>query len=72
MVHDLHVSRRADAVVRGLSRAHLGVAALALLLNGCAVVAVADATVTVAATAVKVAAKTVGAAVDLVVPDGKD
>lgn len=46
--------------------------ALTLGLNGCAVVAVADAAVTVAATAVKVTAKTVGAAVDLVVPDGKD
>lgn len=45
---------------------------LALTLQGCAVVAVADAAVTVAATAVKVTAKTVGAAVDLVVPDAKD
>ncbi len=56
-----------------LSRAvRLGFVTLALTLNGCAVVAVADATVTVAATAVKVAAKTVGAAVALVVPDAKD
>ncbi|MEN9316229.1 MAG: hypothetical protein RIS35_2622 [Pseudomonadota bacterium] len=46
--------------------------ALTLGLHGCAVVAVADAAVTVAATAVKVTAKTVGAAVDLVVPDSKD
>lgn len=56
-----------------LSRAaRLGFFTLALTLQGCAVVAVADAAVTVAATAVKVTAKTVGAAVDLVVPDGKD
>ena len=56
-----------------LSRAaRLGFLSVVLSLHGCAVVAVADATVTVAATAVKVAAKTVGAAVDLVVPDAKD
>ena len=41
-------------------------------LTGCAVVAVADAAVTVVATGVKVTAKTVGAAVDLVIPDGDD
>ena len=52
--------------------ARLGFLTLVISLNGCAVVAVADAAVTVAATAVKVTAKTVGAAVDLVVPDGKD
>ncbi|HLA33424.1 MAG TPA: NF038104 family lipoprotein [Rhodocyclaceae bacterium] len=39
------------------------------LLEGCAVVAVADAAVTVAATTVKVGAKVVGAAVDVVIPD---
>jgi hypothetical protein len=44
-------------------------AALILLLEGCAVVAVADAAVTVVATTVKVGAKVVGAAVDLVIPD---
>jgi uncharacterized protein YceK len=46
------------------------VACLTLLLSGCsAIVAVADAAVTVGATAVKITAKTVGAAVDLVIPD---
>lgn len=43
-------------------------AALVLLLEGCAVVAVADAAVTVVATTVKVGAKVVGVAVDLVTP----
>lgn len=38
-------------------------------VSGCAIFAVADAVVTTAATAVKVTAKTVGAAVDLVIPD---
>lgn len=41
------------------------VAATALFLSGCAVVAVADAAVTVVATTVKIGAKTVGAAVDV-------
>ena len=52
---------------------------LALLLGGCAVVAVADAVVgvgaaavSVAATTVKVGAKAVGAVVDAVTPDGSD
>ena len=45
-------------------------AALIPLLEGCAVAAVADAAVTVVATTVKVGAKAVGAAVDLVIPDG--
>jgi hypothetical protein len=39
------------------------------MLNGCAVVAVADAAVTVVATGVKVTAKTVGAVVDVIIPD---
>ena len=39
---------------------------LCLALQGCAVVAVADAGITVAATAVKVTANAVGGAVDLV------
>jgi hypothetical protein len=43
-------------------------AALILLLEGCAVVAVADAAVTVVATTVKVGAKVVGAAFDLLIP----
>lgn len=42
--------------------------ALIPLLEGCAVVAVADAAVTVVATTVEVGAKVVGAAVDLVTP----
>jgi uncharacterized protein YceK len=41
-----------------------------LALSGCsAIVTVADAAITVGATAVKITAKTVGAAVDLVIPD---
>lgn len=43
--------------------------AVLLLQTGCAVIAVADAAVSVGATVVKVGAKTVGAAVDLVLPD---
>ncbi len=50
--------------------------AVALLLSslagGCAVIAVADAAVSVGATAVKIGAKTVGAVVDVVIPDGDD
>jgi hypothetical protein len=52
--------------------AALATAVLVLALNGCAVVAVADAAVTVVATGVKVTAKAVGAAVDAVIPDGDD
>ncbi len=40
-------------------------------LSGCAIVAVADAVVTTGATVVKVGVKTVGAAVDAVLPDKK-
>ncbi|OIP15493.1 MAG: hypothetical protein CO105_11980 [Comamonadaceae bacterium CG_4_9_14_3_um_filter_60_33] len=47
-------------------------ACMATLLQACAVVAVADAAVTVVATGVTVAAKTVGAVVDVVLPDGDD
>jgi len=43
-----------------------------LTLQGCAVVAVADAAVTVVATGVKVTAKAVGAVADAVIPDGQD
>ncbi len=39
-------------------------------LQGCAVVAVADAAVTVVATGVSVTAKAVGAVADAVIPDG--
>ena len=41
------------------------------LLQGCAVIAVADLAVTTAATVAKAGVKTVGAAVDLVTPDKK-
>ncbi|MFM1908372.1 MAG: hypothetical protein RLZZ591_2049 [Pseudomonadota bacterium] len=42
------------------------------LLQGCAVVAVADAAVSVVATGVKVTAKAVGAVADAVIPGGDD
>lgn len=45
---------------------------LVLGLQGCAVVAVADAAVTVAATAVKVTARAVGAVAEKVMPERKD
>ena len=41
------------------------------LLQGCAVIAVADLAVTTAATVAKAGVKTVGSAVDLVTPDKK-
>jgi len=47
------------------------VSLVALCLGSCAVVAVADLAVTTAATAAKAAVKTVGAAVDLALPDKK-
>ena len=47
-------------------------ACIVISLQACAVVAVADAAVTVVATGVKVAAKTVGAVVDVVLPDDDD
>ncbi|MCX7250950.1 MAG: NF038104 family lipoprotein [Burkholderiales bacterium] len=55
-----------------LIRPLLGLALSVLLLGlqGCAVVAVADAAVTVVATGVKITAKTVGAVADAVIPDG--
>lgn len=48
----------------------LMLAGLLTSLQGCAVVAVADAAVTVVATGVSVAAKTVGFVADVVIPDG--
>lgn len=48
----------------------LGVMMLSAL-NGCAIVAVADAVVTTGAVVVKAGAKTVGAVVDAVLPDKK-
>lgn len=57
-----------------LIRPLLGLALSVLLLGlqGCAVVAVADAAVTVVATGVSITAKTVGAVADAVIPDGDD
>jgi len=63
--------RLVESFVRAAGAA-LATAVLALALNGCSVVAVADAAVTVVATGVKVTAKAVGAAVDAVIPDGDD
>lgn len=52
--------------------ARLLIATCAVLsLQGCAVVAVADAAATVVSTGVKVTAKAVGAVADVVIPDGK-
>ena len=45
------------------------VLAVASMMGGCAVFAVADAAVTVVATTVKVGAKVVGAGVEAVLPD---
>lgn len=50
----------------------LALTSLLLGLQGCAVVAVADAAVTVVATGVSVTAKAVGAVADAVIPDGDD
>lgn len=47
-------------------------AGIMICLQGCAVVAVADAAVAVVATGVKVTAKTVGAVANAVIPDGND
>jgi hypothetical protein len=49
----------------------LSTLALTLVLSSCAVVAVADLALTTAATVAKAGVKTVGAAVDLAVPDKK-
>lgn len=56
--------------LRGLALASLLLGLLGL--QGCAVVAVADAAVTVVATGVSVTAKAVGAVADAVIPDGDD
>ena len=50
----------------------LTLSVLLLSLQGCAVVAVADAAVTVVATGVSVTAKAVGAVANAVIPDGDD
>jgi hypothetical protein len=47
-------------------------ASLILSLQGCAVVAVADAAVTVVATGVSVTASAVGAVANAIIPDGDD
>lgn len=46
------------------------IAPFLIILQGCAVIAVADAGVTVVATGVKITAKAVGAVADVVIPDG--
>ena len=45
---------------------------MVLMLQACAVVAIADAAVTVVATGVKITAKAVGAVADALIPDGDD
>lgn len=62
------------ALQNSLIRPLLGLALNVLLLGlqGCAVVAVADAAVTVVATGVSITAKAVGAVADAVIPDGDD
>lgn len=45
---------------------------LVLMLQACAVVAIADTAVTVVATGVKITAKAVGAVADVLIPDGDD
>ncbi len=52
------------ATLKTSNRTGIAVASLACCLNGCAVVAVADAAATVVATTVKVGADVVGAAAD--------
>ncbi len=59
-----------NSLIRPLSG--LALSALLLGLQGCAVVAVADAAVTVVATGVSVTAKAVGAVANAVIPDGDD
>jgi len=54
---------------KGCSMRYLTLTLTFCLLQGCAVIAVADLAVTTAATIVKAGVKTVGAAVDLVTPD---
>ena len=54
---------------KGSSMRYLMLTLSLYLLQGCAVVAVADLAVTTVATVAKAGVKTVGAAVDLVTPD---
>ena len=54
---------------KGCSMRYLMLTLSFSLLEGCAVIAVADLAVTTAATVAKAGVKTVGAAVDLVTPD---
>jgi hypothetical protein len=56
---------------KGCSMRYLMLTLSFSLLQGCAVIAVADLAVTTAATVAKAGVKTVGAAVDLVTPDKK-
>ena len=66
--HSLPPTRHA---LRARSFGYLALLAAMLALQGCAVVAVADAATTVVATGVKITAKAVGAVADAVIPDGK-
>ncbi len=54
---------------KGSSMRYLMLTLSVCLLQGCAVIAVADLAVTTVATVAKAGVKTVGAAVDLVTPD---
>jgi lauroyl/myristoyl acyltransferase len=54
---------------KGCSMRYLMLTLSLCLLEGCALIAVADLAVTTAATVAKAGVKTVGAAVDLVTPD---
>jgi hypothetical protein len=56
---------------KGCSMRYLTLTLAFSLLQGCAVVAVADLAVTTVATVAKAGVKTVGAAVDLVTPEKK-
>jgi hypothetical protein len=56
---------------KGSSMRYLMLTLSLCLLEGCAVIAVADLAVTTAAIVAKAGVKTVGAAVDLVTPDKK-
>ena len=60
-----------EARKKGCSMRYLTLTLAFSLLQGCAVVAVADLAVTTVATVAKAGVKTVGAAVDLVTPEKK-
>ena len=60
-----------EARKKGCSMRYLMLTLTFSLLQGCAVIAVADLAVTTVATVAKAGVKTVGAAVDLVTPEKK-